>query len=107
MDEPNEKRRARLYERPTYRNIIGRIAGNCRRLRRARQWTQVQTAVRAEMATYLYQRVESGRSNITSTVLARLVDAFEVDPAEMLAPVDPPPPNLKRGRPFDRDRGAI
>lgn len=101
-DETEAQRRARLYERASYRDLMGRIAGNARRLREARGWTQVQASVRAEMATYQYQRLESGRYNTTLTTLARLVDAFEVEPREFFEPVYPP--QVKKGRPYGRPR---
>ena len=96
--EPDPERKARLYERPRYREITSRIAANARRLRAARGWTQLKTAVRAEMPTYLLQRVESGRFNVTTTTLARLCDAFEVDVAEFFVPA-PALPAATRGRP--------
>jgi ribosome-binding protein aMBF1 (putative translation factor) len=101
-EETEAVRRARLYERPSYRDLCARIAGNARRLREARGWTQVQTSVRAEMAVYQYQRLESGRYNTTLTTLARLVDAFDVEPAELLRAEYPP--ETKKGRPYGRRR---
>lgn len=101
-DETDEERRRRLYERPSYRDLLLRIAGNARRLREERGWTQVKTAVRAELAVYQYQRLESGRYNTTMTVVARLVDAFGVSPEELFRPCYPPV--TKKGRPYSRRR---
>lgn len=101
-DESEEDRRKRLYDRASYRDLLLRIAGNARRLREERGWTQVKAAVRAEMAVYQYQRLESGRYNTTMTVVARLVDAFGVEPAELFRPFYPPV--TKKGRPHARRR---
>lgn len=92
-DDPD--RRARLYDRPVYREILARISGNCRRLRKERGWTQLKTAVRAEMAKNQYQRVESGKHNVTATVLARLCDAFNVDVSEFTKPLEK---SVEKGR---------
>lgn len=91
--ESDDEPRARLYERPSFRAITAHIAASARRLHEARGWTQVQTAVRSEMMTYLLQRMESGRFNVTTTTLARPCSAFEIDVEEFFwpAPALPPP----------------
>lgn len=96
--EPDPERHARLYERPSYKALVATFAANARRLRRERGWTQVQAAVRCEMALYLYQRVESGRWNVTFTTVARLCDGFRVEP-EVFFKAVAPLPAPKRGRP--------
>lgn len=90
---PNEdpERRARLYDRPTYRALVATVAANAKRLRRAKRWTQTQAAVRREMALYLYQRTEGGRQNVTLTTLARLCDGFGVGVAELFRDVPTKP----------------
>jgi transcriptional regulator with XRE-family HTH domain len=87
------------YERPLYREVIGRIAANIGCLRAARGWTQEEAAFRCDgMATYVFQCVEAAKTNITATTIARLADGFGVDPQDLLAPL-PPPPRRKPGRP--------
>lgn len=86
LPETPEERRERLYDRPTYRALIRRIATNTKRLRAARGWTQQFAADACELAKFQLQRVERGDSNVTTTVLARLADGFEVDPLEFLLP---------------------
>lgn len=93
------KVRAAQYERPLFRELLGRIAANVGRLRAAKGWTQEEAAFRCDgMATYVFQCVESAKTNITATTIARLAEGFDVDPQELLAPLPPPPPR-KPGRP--------
>ena len=95
--ESDPERRDRLYARPSYRMILGRIAANARKLRAERGWTQLQASVRCEMALYLYQRVESGKWNVTCTTLARLCDGYGVAPEAFFAPApELPAPTLGR-----------
>lgn len=91
--------RSPQYETPEYREILARVAANTRRLREATGLSQEETAHRcAEMATRLYQMVESGRTNVTATTLGRLCQGFSVDVVALLAPATPLP-KRKRGRP--------
>jgi hypothetical protein len=83
------KRNAALYSRPSYLDLISRLAANTRRLRAEREWTQAEASERCEMATFVYQTVEAGRENFSGTLIARLVDGFGVDVRELLAPAAP------------------
>lgn len=83
------ERRARLYDRPTYILIVQRVAANTKRMRAERGWSQQHTADVCELAKLQVQRVERGNANVTATVLARLADGFEVDPATFLMPLPP------------------
>jgi transcriptional regulator with XRE-family HTH domain len=93
------KVREAQYKRPLYRELIGRIAANVRRLRESSGWTQEEAAFQCDgMATYVFQCVEAGETNITATTIARLAEGFGVDPQELLAPAKVPP-KRRPGRP--------
>lgn len=83
------KRNAALYTRPSYLDLIARLAANTRRLRAERGWTQAEAAEHCEMATFVYQTVEAGRENFTGTLVARLVDGFGVDVRDLFSPASP------------------
>ncbi|MDB4928643.1 MAG: transcriptional regulator [Myxococcaceae bacterium] len=52
-----------------------------RRLRAAKGWTEEEEAFRCKgMATYVFQCVESAKTNITATTLVRLAEGFDIDP---------------------------
>lgn len=91
-----------LYTRPTYRDLLARLAANTRRLREARGWTQAEAAEHCDMAVYVLQTVEGGRANFTGTVVARLCEGFEVDVRELFAPAAPLA-KRKRGRPRNQE----
>lgn len=57
------------------------------------------------MAVPLRQRVEAATTNLTVTTLARLCDGFEVDPRELLSPVERLPPR-RPGRPTQARKPA-
>lgn len=95
--------RAFLYKLPQYKDLIGRLAANAQRLRKARGWTQDKTAERAcDMDTVHYRLVELQRSNVTAVTIARLCVAFKVDVADLFAPAAAPP-KRGRGRPIGRE----
>lgn len=97
MKSPSPQRAA-PYNNPSYREILGRVAGNMLRLRTERGWTQLQAAVRCGLATPVYQIVETGRRNLTTTTLSCLCEGFGIDPAELLRPTTAPV-KRSRGRP--------
>ena len=88
--------RAPLYQTKKYKDLVGRLAANVRRLREARGWTQEVAAGKARgMETVHYRAVETQRANFTAVTVARLCEAFGVDVLELFAPAEPP---AKRGR---------
>ncbi len=99
------KRNAALYSRPSYLDLIARLAANTRRLRAEREWTQAEAAEHCEMATFVYQTVEAGRENFSGTLIARLVDGFGVDVRELLSPA--PPLARRRRKPAPPEDPAV
>jgi transcriptional regulator with XRE-family HTH domain len=77
--------RAGQYESPAYLELQKRLARNVLALREQRGWSQEEAAHRSEMATRLYQRVESAHVNLTLTTLARLCEGFGTDIATLFA----------------------
>jgi transcriptional regulator with XRE-family HTH domain len=74
------------YVAPEYRALLDRLAANLRRMRAERGWTQEAAAARcADMAPYVYRRIEGGHTNLTATTLARLAAGFEVELTDLLA----------------------
>lgn len=99
MEPTKRADRSEQYETPEYRDILGRIAANARRLRDAAGWTQDQAAEHCgDMPTRLYQMVEGATTNVTATTLGRLCAGFGVDVVVLLAPAAPAE-KRKRGRP--------
>ncbi len=92
------RRNPGLYVRPTYVDLLARLAANTRRLREAKGWTQAEAAEHCDMATYVLQTVEAGHANFTGTVVARLCDGFGVDVRELFEPAAPLA-RRRRGRP--------
>ena len=91
--------REKLYQGAAYLRTLARIAANVRRLREARGWTQEEAAFQCDdLASPLLRRIELAASNVTALTLTRLAEGFGVDIAELLAPVEVPPPR-KVGRP--------
>ena len=91
--------REKLYQGAAYLRTLARIAANVRRLREAKGWTQEEAAFQCDdMASPLLRRVELAATNVTALTLSRLAQGFGVDVAELLAPVEEPPPR-KAGRP--------
>lgn len=87
------------YQRPLYRELIGRIAANVRLIRETRGWTQEEAAHQCDgMATFVFQCVETGEKNLTTTTLARLAEGLGVDPQDLLAPAKGPT-KRRPGRP--------
>lgn len=86
MGAPRRSKRADLYEKPSYLDLLARLAANVRRVREERGWTQAVAAERCEMAVYVLQTVEAGRGNFTGTVIARLCDGLGVDVRVLFEP---------------------
>lgn len=79
--------RTAQYGSPMYAELMVRLRANLRLLRRKRGWTQRIAAEQCGMIFQTYQPIESGKVNVTMTSLARLAEAFGVDPVVLLAPV--------------------
>lgn len=73
------------YETPSYRTLCRRLSTNLRRLREANEWSQERAGEACAMSSQHYQQIESGQTNITLVVLARLADGFGVDSTELIA----------------------
>lgn len=100
MREPRASR-ASQYRNRTYRKLLGSLAANVRRVRKSRGWSQQDAAEQCDMALQLFQRIESGQTNVTLTTLARLCDGLETAPSRLFASAPPPvprPPGRPRGR---------
>ncbi len=88
------------YAAPEYVTFLGRLAGNIRQMRGVRGWTQEEAAVHcADMAPYVYRRIEGGHTNLTATTLIRLAVGFGVDVAELVAATSPIPPSPRSPAP--------
>ena len=87
MAKQRRRRSERLgqYETPLYRELVTRFTTNLRQLPEARGWTQEQAGDRCGMVMQQFQRIESGKMNLTFTTLARVADGFAVDPTVLLA----------------------
>ncbi len=59
------------------------IAGNIRRLRERRGWTQEALAERAELESRYVQTLESGKANPSAAVLLAVASALDVSPGEL------------------------
>lgn len=82
--------RSPLYESPVYEDLQARLVEHLKRLRREKGWTQTETATRLGMKVQQVQQLESGKNNATMVTLARLVETFEIDIVELLAPLPKP-----------------
>lgn len=89
MAKPRQRRTERLgqYESPLYQELVARFTANLRQFRETRGWTQEEAGGRCGMVMQQFQRIESGKMNLTFTTLARVAGGFEVDPAMLLAPL--------------------
>lgn len=88
------------YAAPEYLTFLGRLAGNLRQMRGMRGWTQEEAAVHcADMAPYVYRRIEGAHTNLTATTLIRLAMGFGVDVAELVATTPPVPPSPRSPTP--------
>ena len=62
-----------------------KIAANVRRLRKEQELAVIAAAESVGLHWRLWQKVEAGDNNITIATLARLADALDVEPRELLA----------------------
>lgn len=93
------ERRAPLYESPSFRTVIERLAVNVRRLREGRGWTQEECAERCHnLGPAILRTIEAGDANVTAATVARLCDGLEVDVLDLYAHA-PPLVRRRRGRP--------
>src|SRR5262245_22734633 len=101
MAKPRRRRpdRAIQYESAAFRDWQLRVAGNARRLRGERGWTQEEASEACGLGFQHYQTIEAGRGNLTLTTLARLSKGFGVEPVDLVAAVSRPkrrPPGRPR-----------
>jgi transcriptional regulator with XRE-family HTH domain len=66
------------------------VAINIRRQRNARRWTQEELAERVGLSARYVGQVERGQASMTITVLGRFADAFAIEAAELVRPIDTP-----------------
>jgi XRE family aerobic/anaerobic benzoate catabolism transcriptional regulator len=64
--------------------VLGNVARQVRRARRARQWTIRELAERSGVSARFLIQLESGHANISVKRLAELADAFRISTAELL-----------------------
>ena len=88
VERQRKAERAKLYKSPVFKDLQKRLANNVRRLRAAKGWTQEDAAHVCNMPLRLLQGIEGGTDNVTLITLARLVEGFQVDAQELLAPND-------------------
>lgn len=60
------------------------VAANLRRTRAAKQLTQEELAGRAEVSMRYIGAMERGATSASITVLGKIADALEVEPAELV-----------------------
>jgi transcriptional regulator with XRE-family HTH domain len=60
------------------------VAINVRRLRHGRGWTQEDLAERAGLSTRYVGQIERAQASMTITVLGRIANALEVEPAKLV-----------------------
>ena len=81
--------REHLYESDAYREVVGRLGANVRRIREREGWTQEDAAERCDVSVQLLQRIEAGRTNFTAVTLARLCSGLGSDVRALFLPVGP------------------
>ena len=65
-------------------SLTNTVAGNVRRLRMSRRWSQEGLADRCGLHRTYVGAIERGERNITLATLERLAAALEVKPADLL-----------------------
>jgi len=68
-----------------YRQLLRRLSSNLRTLRKQRGWSQEEAGGRCGMQMQTFQKIESGKKNVTFTTLARICVGLKVDPSDLLA----------------------
>jgi transcriptional regulator with XRE-family HTH domain len=63
------------------------VAENIRAIRETLGWSQTRLADQAGLPQSAISRLETGERGISVTDLARIADAFEIDPAILLRPL--------------------
>jgi transcriptional regulator with XRE-family HTH domain len=69
--------------------LLAAVAQQIKRLRVARGLTQEAMAESLEIAPKNVQRLEAGRQNLTLATLQNVADVLDVEPQELLAPLEP------------------
>ena len=65
--------------------IVGIVAANVRRARKALNWSQEELAFEAGLDRTYISQVERGKRNMTIVVLARLATALRTTPERLIA----------------------
>jgi transcriptional regulator with XRE-family HTH domain len=68
------------YNNVDYLALLGRVAKNVRALRQSRGISQERAAWDCGLSWSVYQRVESGKGNLTLITLAKIAAGLRVDP---------------------------
>ena len=65
------------------KKLVGTLAANVKRLRRAKGWTQSDLATEANVRQALISEIEKGVANPTMRTIAKLAHALDVDPVDL------------------------
>lgn len=71
-------------KQPEVCDLSRTAAGNARRLRKDRDWSQTELAAAVGVSRALIAQIEGGRRNLTLSVLERVAKALEVEPADLI-----------------------
>jgi len=67
------------------KKLVGTLAANVKRLRRAKGWTQSDLATEANVRQALVSEIELGEANPTVRTIAKLAHALDVDPVDLFS----------------------
>ena len=67
------------------KKLVGTLAANVKRLRRAKGWTQSDLATEANVRQALISEIEKGVANPTMRTIAKLAHALDVDPVDLFS----------------------